>query len=166
MAGSEGGDERCPCCAFPRPDTSPFLQVASDRKSAMERVAALCHLAHGLPWQFLVAPVGALLRKVAPAQALRGALASASSVADIVDRDELVELLGECGYLRVPVVEDPGSFAVRGALIDVYPPHAEAPRAHRARRRAGELDQALRPGHAAHAGRASTTCSCTRRARR
>ena len=116
----------------------------------MERVAALCHLAHGLPWQFLVAPVGALLRRVAPVTALR-ARARRIQVADIVDRDELVALLSECGYLRVPVVEDPGSFAVRGALIDVFPPHADAP----ARL---ELDDELvasikrfDPGFAAHA---------------
>ncbi len=125
-AASRAGEDALPVLRFPGMDTSPFLQVASDRKSAMERVAALCHLAHGLPWQFLVAPVGALLRRVAPVSALR-ARSRRIQVADIVDRDELVSLLSECGYLRVPVVEDPGSFAVRGALIDVFPPHADAP---------------------------------------
>ena len=72
-----------------------------------------------------MAPVSALLRKVAP----KPALASHSRhihVSDIVDRDELM-LLSACGYLRVPVVEDAGSFAVRGALLDVFPPHAGGP---------------------------------------
>jgi transcription-repair coupling factor (superfamily II helicase) len=120
------GEDALPVLRFPAPDGSPFLQVQPDRKSAMERVSALCHLAHGLPFRFLVAPVGALLRRVAP----RGELARRSRqirVADIVERDELASLLSECGYLRVPVVEDPGSFAMRGALIDVYPPHAAGP---------------------------------------
>jgi transcription-repair coupling factor (superfamily II helicase) len=120
------GDDALPVLRFPTPDTTPFLQVAADRKSSMERVAALCHLAHGLPWQFLVAPVTALLRKVAP----RAAMAERSrriQPADIVDRDELLGLFADCGYLRVPVVEDPGSFAARGSLLDVYPPHAEGP---------------------------------------
>ena len=120
------GEDALPVLRFPAPDTSPFLQVAPDRKSAMERVAALCHLAHGLSFRFLVADVGALLRKVAP----RGELSKRSRnvrVADIVDRDELIALLSSCGYLRVPLVEDPGSFAVRGSLIDVYPPHAQSP---------------------------------------
>jgi transcription-repair coupling factor (superfamily II helicase) len=120
------GDDALPVLRFPAPDTSPFLQVAPDRKSAMERVAALCHLAHGLSFRFLVAEVGALLRKVAP----RSELARRSRnirVADIIDREELIALLASCGYLRVPLVEDPGSFAVRGSLIDVYPPHAQSP---------------------------------------
>lgn len=123
-AGS--GEDALPVLRFPAPDTSPFLQVASDRKAAMERVAALCHLAHGLPWQFLVAPVGALLRKVAPRDALK-ARSRQLHVTDVIERDELVELLIGSGYLRVPIVEDPGSFAVRGSLVDVYPPHAEGP---------------------------------------
>jgi transcription-repair coupling factor (superfamily II helicase) len=123
---SAAGEDALPVLRFPTPDTSPFLQVASDRKSAMERVAALCHLAHGLPWQFLVAPVGGLLRKVAPHEALK-ARSRQLRVADVVDREELIELLTGSGYLRVPIVEDPGSFAVRGSLVDVYPPHAEGP---------------------------------------
>ncbi len=31
------------------------------------------------------------------------------------------------GYLRVPLVEDPGSFAVRGGIFDVWPSSADAP---------------------------------------
>jgi transcription-repair coupling factor (superfamily II helicase) len=119
-AATQQNDDALPVLRFPGMDTSPFLQVASDRKSAMER------LAHGLPFQFLVAPVGALLRRVAPRAPMR-ARSRRVQVSDIVERDELIELLSDCGYLRVPVVEDPGSFAVRGALVDVYPPHASGP---------------------------------------
>jgi transcription-repair coupling factor (superfamily II helicase) len=120
------GEDALPVLRFPTPDTTPFLQVAADRKASMERVAALCHLAHGLPWQFLVTPVAALLRKVAPRTAL-AARSRRIQLTDIVERDELLSLFADCGYLRVPVVEDPGSFAARGSLLDVYPPHAEGP---------------------------------------
>src|SRR5262249_28032651 len=34
----------------------------------------------------------------------------------------LIDLLGRGGYQRLPVVEDPGTFAVRGGVLDVYPP--------------------------------------------
>ncbi len=37
----KGGEDALPVLRFPRMDTSPFLQVGTDRKSAMERVAAL-----------------------------------------------------------------------------------------------------------------------------
>jgi transcription-repair coupling factor (superfamily II helicase) len=119
-------EDALPVLRFPSPDATPFLQVAVDRKSAMERAAALCHLAHGLPWQFVVTPIAALLRRVAPRAALH-ARSRRIQVADIVDREELLGLLADCGYLRVPVVEDAGSYAVRGALLDVYAPHAEGP---------------------------------------
>lgn len=122
----ETGHDALPVLRFPAPDASPFLPVAADRKVTMERVAALCHLAHGLPWQFLVAPVSSLLRKVAPKRAL-SERSRHVRVSDIVERDDLIALLANCGYLRVPVVEDAGSFAVRGALIDVFPPHASHP---------------------------------------
>ncbi|MEM1414531.1 MAG: transcription-repair coupling factor [Myxococcota bacterium] len=111
---------------YPSLDTSPFLDVAPDRRTAMDRLAVLFHLAKGLPWRFLVLPGGALTRRVAPKEAL----AARSLVIEAegeVDRDELVEVLAAGGYLRVPVAEDPGTFAVRGGIVDVFPPHGRYP---------------------------------------
>ncbi|RMH37865.1 MAG: transcription-repair coupling factor, partial [Deltaproteobacteria bacterium] len=39
-----------------------------------------------------------------------------------IDRDRTVDLLVRAGYARVPVVEDPGTFAVRGGVLDIFPP--------------------------------------------
>src|SRR5262249_7546952 len=44
-----------------------------------------------------------------------------------IDREALTARLVASGYVRSPLVEDPGSFAVRGALLDVWPPCAERP---------------------------------------
>jgi transcription-repair coupling factor (superfamily II helicase) len=70
--------------------------------------------------------VSALARRVVPRSDLakRSTLLVAESE---VDRELLVKTLSESGYLRVPVVEDPGTFAVRGALIDVWPPSSQDP---------------------------------------
>jgi transcription-repair coupling factor (superfamily II helicase) len=46
---------------------------------------------------------------------------------DAIDLDRLVARLSDAGYLRAPVVEDPGSFAVRGGILDVWPPQLETP---------------------------------------
>ena len=43
-----------------------------------------------------------------------------------LDTDRLAEILVGGGYTRVELVEGPGQFAMRGGIIDVYPP-AEAP---------------------------------------
>jgi transcription-repair coupling factor (superfamily II helicase) len=125
LADSDGESKGEVLC-YPGHENSPFVDVAPDRRASMQRLAALFHLAEGLPLKFLVAPLSALARKVPP----RDAIAKRSMVVraeEEIDRDALVTVLVEGGYMRVPVVEDPGTFAVRGALIDVYPPHAERP---------------------------------------
>ncbi len=111
---------------FPTSDTTPFADVAPDRRAAMERLSTLFHLAHALPFRCLVAPAAALARRVPP----RAELARRSIVVRAeteLDRDKLVRTLSEGGYLRVPVVEDPGTFAVRGAVVDVFPANARFP---------------------------------------
>src|SRR5262249_12697551 len=44
-----------------------------------------------------------------------------------VDLDDLIAHLNTVGYVSVDVVEMPGQYAVRGGLIDVYPPEADRP---------------------------------------
>ncbi len=107
-------------------DTSPYADVNPDRRAAMSRMATLAHLAEGRPYRALVVPAVALTRKLVPRKAVREHVARILAE-DELDRDALIHRLSECGYLRVPVVEDPGTFAVRGALFDVWPPNLEGP---------------------------------------
>jgi transcription-repair coupling factor (superfamily II helicase) len=111
---------------FPAHETSPYAEVNPDRRAAMSRAAVLFHLAKQLPWKVLVVPASALGRKVLPPSVI---LANTSHVVaeEELDRDALLSALAIAGYLRVPVVEDPGSFAVRGALIDVWAASADGP---------------------------------------
>ena len=111
---------------FAASESSPYADVSPDRSAAMSRMATLFHLAHGLPWNLLFAPAAALARKVVPRHEL-GRRADRIVAENELDRDAIVRSLVEAGYLRVPVVEDPGSFAVRGALLDVWPPSSETP---------------------------------------
>jgi transcription-repair coupling factor (superfamily II helicase) len=126
VAPSGDGERTRTVLVFPSSDTTPYADVAPDRRAAMERLSTLFHLAHGLPFRFLVVPAAALARRVPP----RAELARRSIVVRAeseLDRDHLVRTLAESGYLRVPVVEDPGTFAVRGGIVDVYPAHARFP---------------------------------------
>ena len=47
---------------------------------------------------------------------------------DAIDREELVEWLVEGGHVRVVGVEDPGEFAVRGDILDIFPMAGEPAR--------------------------------------
>jgi transcription-repair coupling factor (superfamily II helicase) len=111
---------------FTPSETNPYADVHPDRRSAMVRLATLFHLARGLPWRFLVVPAAGLSRRVVPKNQL---LAGTERLVaeDALDLDRIVERLSASGYLRAPVVEDAGSFAVRGGILDVWPPHLDAP---------------------------------------
>jgi transcription-repair coupling factor (superfamily II helicase) len=111
---------------FAASESSPYADVSPDRRAAMSRMATLFHLAHERAWSFLVVPASALTRKVVPRKEL-AKRADRIVAEQEIDRDRLVRGLAESGYLRVPVVEDPGSFAVRGALLDIWPPSSESP---------------------------------------
>ncbi|MFW5876544.1 MAG: transcription-repair coupling factor [Myxococcota bacterium] len=127
--GTDAEDEaarRGDVLLYPSSDVTPFLEVAPDRRAAMDRLAVLFHLSQGLPWRALVLPAPALLRRVPPRDAIarRSLLVEAEGE---LDRESFIRILVEGGYLRVPVAEDPGTFAVRGGILDVFPPHARYP---------------------------------------
>ncbi len=106
---------------LPADDASPYADVTPDRRVVLGRMAALFRLSQGSRAELLVASVEALRRRVVP----RGPFASLVdmlAVGEEVDRDAVVELIARGGYLRTPVVEDPGTFAVRGGVLDVFPP--------------------------------------------
>jgi transcription-repair coupling factor (superfamily II helicase) len=107
-------------------EASPYAEISPDRRGAETRLATLFHLAVELPWTVLVCPVAALSRKVIPRDEV---LEHAELIVaeQEIDRDKLTARLAQMGYVRSPLVEDPGTFAVRGALLDVWSPSTEAP---------------------------------------
>jgi transcription-repair coupling factor (superfamily II helicase) len=107
-------------------ETSAYADVSPDRRAAMSRMATLSHLAQDRPWSVLVAPAAALARKVAPRSEMARRTVRVVAEGEI-DREALVRALADAGYLRAPLVEDPGSFAVRGALLDVWSPSSDEP---------------------------------------
>lgn len=111
---------------FAANEASPYADVNPDRRAAHSRLATLFHLVHGLPFRFLVMSAPAMLRKVVPRDVFERHSELVVEEQEL-DRDGLAAKLSESGYLRVPLVEDPGSFALRGAVIDVWPPGSSAP---------------------------------------
>ncbi len=107
-------------------EASPYADVNPDRRGAQTRLATLFHLGMDLPWSVLVCPITALARKVVPRDEITEH-AELVIAEQEMDRDALSARLGASGYVRSPLVEDPGTFAVRGALLDVWAPSAELP---------------------------------------
>ncbi len=123
FAGSEGIDGDT--LLLVPSESSPYTEVHPDRRAAMARSSTLFRLARG-EWRCLVTTAAGLLRRVPPAQVLLRA-APRIEAGQELDTAELSKKLVAAGYLRVPVVEDPGSFALRGGIVDVWGADAELP---------------------------------------
>ncbi len=111
---------------FPVQENSPYADVNPDRRGAQLRLSALAHLASGWPFAALVVAAPSLVRKVVPPDVI-DAFGEILRVDQDLDRDALARRLVEGGYARAALVEDPGTFAVRGALLDVWPPTSDKP---------------------------------------
>ena len=101
------------------PDTSPYHPITPNRLGEMRRLAALYRMAQGPMPEFVVASVDVLRLKTLP----RAQLTAASEyvmVNEEIDRERLLGRLDAAGYARVPVVEDPGTYGVRGGILDVW----------------------------------------------
>ena len=112
--------------SFPDIEWSPYGEYSPERGLIMRRLSALFRLKEGPRPKLVIVPATALLRRVLP----RTDLASRSELIlkeGELDRDTFARLLVSAGYLSVPVVEDPGTFHLRGGIIDVYPPLSPNP---------------------------------------
>ena len=107
-------------------ESTPYAEVHTDRRAAMLRTSTLYELLSNPARSRLVLTAGALVRRVPPRRALRDA-----TIELVVEHELDVALLSRkltaSGYLRVPVVEDPGSYALRGGLLDIWPGQLPAP---------------------------------------
>jgi transcription-repair coupling factor (superfamily II helicase) len=115
---------------LPGIDVSPYAELSPDRACIVERVATLYRLTQpALRPNVVVTSADALARKTLPPAEL-AARGITIAKGDTVDRDQLAERLIAGGWSRTPVVDEPGTFALRGGVIDVYTPrrqHAHRP---------------------------------------
>lgn len=110
---------------FPAWDVVPFEAASPHADISGARLASLHQLRQGAP-ATLVVPVAALMQRVVP-PALLAEVTLSIRVGDDLDRDSLLETLVRAGYLSCPLVEERGSFAVRGGILDLFPPSLPLP---------------------------------------
>ena len=111
---------------LPSQDTSPYGDVSPDRYQVMERLNSQFRLAMGDDLRALIVPIGGAMRKLVPWKAVEDA-SMMLSVGDSLDLEKLRSVLALGGYQSVRLVEDPGTFAIRGGLVDIFSPYSEEP---------------------------------------
>ncbi|HVR62033.1 MAG TPA: transcription-repair coupling factor, partial [Polyangia bacterium] len=105
----------------PAPDASPYAEMQPDRRGILRRMAVLFRLSQGFAPAVLVASASSLFRRVVPRVPF-DRLCDVIEAGSTLDREATTAMLLRAGFSRAAVVEDPGTFAVRGAVIDVFSP--------------------------------------------
>lgn len=116
---------------LPAWETLPHERLSPRSDTVARRLAVFRRLKHpegagyAGPIRVLVVPVRALLQPVVDGL---GDLEPVSvSTGDRVDLADLAERLAGAAYTRVDMVERRGEFAVRGGIVDVFPPTEDHP---------------------------------------
>ena len=111
---------------FPAWETLPFERVSPSVETMGRRLRTMWHLhsGDGMP-AALVAPVKAVLQRLGPHVEVTAPIIVRAG-AQIDPAALLAQLVG-LGYRREYQVEHRGEVAVRGSIVDVFPPTADAP---------------------------------------
>ena len=121
-----GDDPTLPIVPFPDWETLPWDRFSPHPDITSQRLSTLLRLPSLKRQAIVIVPVQTLLQRLPP---LRYAVGSAFDVrtGQTLDLDAEKRRLDGAGYRNVPQVFDPGDFAVRGGLLDVYPMGASEP---------------------------------------
>ncbi len=117
---------------FPAWETLPHERISPRSDTSGRRLAVLRRLARPDPAESRTGPLSAVVTSVRgllqPIVAGLGEIAPvALRAGDTADLDEVLTRLVEIGYSRTDLVERRGDVAVRGGIVDVFPPTDEHP---------------------------------------
>ena len=117
---------------FPAWDCLPYDRVSPNPNVSARRLDVLTTLADRLageeptaPW-IVIATVNGILQRVPAPDDLAGTSFTAE-IGDTVDLNVLQDFLARNGYSRAQTVREPGEYAVRGGIVDLFPPGSGEP---------------------------------------
>ena len=116
---------------FPAWDCLPYDRVSPNPELASRRMATLAALSSGasagLSGAFVVlTTLNAASQRIPTRDLMRGASFRAK-VGARVDEARLREFLSRMGFTPVSTVAEPGDYAIRGGIVDIYPPGPGGP---------------------------------------
>jgi len=115
---------------WPAPEALPFEQLPFDLQGATRRVTVLDRLLQARtgagPPPIVVASVHGITQLVMSPSELESATRRLRG-GDRLSLGDLVDWAGAMGYEFTPLVQEPGSIARRGGIVDLFPPGASEP---------------------------------------
>lgn len=116
-----------PVFVFPAWDCLPYDRVSPNADVSAARMATLAALVHGMPKSYiLLTSLNAATQRV-PARATLREAAFTARVGDRIDEGALRQFLTRMGFSQTSNVMEAGDYAVRGGIIDIFPPGQSGP---------------------------------------
>ena len=116
-----------PILEFPAWDCLPYDRISPKPAVSAERMAILSMLADGVkgPLVFLMS-VASLCQLVPDRKTVKTSRLAAETGRPI-ELSSLFSYFDRMGFSRAPTVTEPGDFAIRGGIVDVFPPGSRKP---------------------------------------
>ncbi|SUZ31021.1 Transcription-repair-coupling factor [Roseibaca ekhonensis] len=112
---------------FPAWDCLPFDRVSPNPDISAARMATLAALAHGVPGRFVVLTTLAAATQYVPTPSVVAEASFQATVGKRLDEGGLRDWLVRMGFAQAPTVSEPGDYAIRGGIFDIYPPGESGP---------------------------------------
>ena len=123
-AAEEGGPA---VYQFADPDALPYERIHWSSVTRQRRLTALAAMQRRSgPPPIIVTSARSLIQKTLPARELRLALRTVK-VGGVVRLEQVATGWAQTGYSPAEVVEEPGTFARRGGIVDIWPPNLPTP---------------------------------------
>ncbi len=108
---------------LPAWDTVPYDRIGPDADIVARRMTAFARLAlaAGKEPMIVLTTVNGILQRIPPRQFIRQAMRQVAP-GQRIDMNRLIGRLQLGGYVRTGTVMEPGEFAVRGGILDLFPP--------------------------------------------
>ncbi len=98
-----------------------FYNITASHEYEHERLRVLSGITNGDYDAVVTTPDAALGFTIPPTKLQQATLSIQDT--DTTDPQSLAEKLTLCGFLRADLVDSPGQFALRGGILDIYPPY-------------------------------------------
>jgi transcription-repair coupling factor (superfamily II helicase) len=118
----------CEVLVFPAWDCLPYDRISPNPTLSAQRMRTLAHLAatNSRATRIVLTTVNAVSQRV-PSRDNISETSLSARIGDQLDTAKVISYLSMNGYTRSATVMDPGEFAVRGGIIDIFPPGADEP---------------------------------------
>ncbi|MEM9356938.1 MAG: transcription-repair coupling factor [Pseudomonadota bacterium] len=114
--------------SLPAWETVPYDRIGPNSDVVARRMTAMARLAlrAGKEPMVLLTTVNAILQRLPPRQFIRQAMRQIAP-GQRIDMNRLMQRLQLGGYIRTGTVMEPGEYAVRGGILDLFPPGRASP---------------------------------------